>query len=162
MKMLFATLASLLVLIPSASHSKYQRPVQVSAVGQNYVDVDELIWNHARRDLGDLRLAAGDAEVPYAIVVQHGSSEEQRTELPVLQQTSVGGKTQFLIDISTFEGQQSGPISRARVSVRTRCCGCRALPTSTCVSRSMVRLRHPMFRARPQRWQRSTPQYGAM
>ncbi|PYY19343.1 MAG: hypothetical protein DMG60_04675 [Acidobacteria bacterium] len=100
MKMLFATLASLLVLIPSASHSKYQRPVQVSAVGQNYVDVDELIWNHARRDLGDLRLAAGDAEVPYAIVVQHGSSEEQRTELPVLQQTSVGGKTQFLIDMS--------------------------------------------------------------
>ena len=96
----FTTLAFVLLLVPSASHSKYQRPVQVSASGQNYVAVDEIIWNHARRDLGDLRLASADAEIPYAFVIQRGSSEEQRTELTVLQQSSVGGKTQFLIDMS--------------------------------------------------------------
>lgn len=100
MNTVFATLASLLLLIPSASHSKYQRPVQVSAAGQTYVAVDETIWNHARRDLGDLRLTSADAETPYSFVVQRGSSEEQRKELTVLQQTTVGGKTQFLIDMS--------------------------------------------------------------
>ena len=100
MKMLFAILASLFLLVPSASHSKYQRSVQTSAAGQNYVAVDETIWNHARRDLGDLRLGSADAETPYALAVEGGSSEEQRTELSVLQQTTVAGKTQFLIDMS--------------------------------------------------------------
>jgi hypothetical protein len=100
MKMFLTALASVLLLVPSASHSKYQRPVQASAAGQYYVAVDEPIWSHARRDLGDLRLASADAEVPYAFVTQRGSSEEQRTELPVLQQATVGGKTQFLIDMS--------------------------------------------------------------
>jgi uncharacterized protein DUF3999 len=94
------TLASLLLIVPSASHSKYQRSVHVSAAGQNYVAVDDTIWNHARQDLGDLRLASGDAEMPYAFAVQRGSSEEQRTDLSVLQQSQVGGKTQFLIDMS--------------------------------------------------------------
>lgn len=97
---ILATLASILLIVPSASHSKYQRPVQASSVGQNYVALDETIWNHARRDLGDLRLAFGDTEVPYSFVVQRGSSEEQRTELSVLQQAQVEGKTQFLIDMS--------------------------------------------------------------
>jgi hypothetical protein len=100
MNTVFATVASLLVLVLSSSHSKYQRPVQVAAAGQNYVAVDETIWNHSRRDLSDLRLASADAEIPYAFVVQRGSSEEQRTDLSVLQQTTVGGKTQFLIDMS--------------------------------------------------------------
>lgn len=100
MNMFFATLASLLLLVPSASHSKYQRSVQTSAAGPNYVAVDETIWNHARRDLADLRLASADIETPYALVVERGSSEEQRTELSVLQQTTVAGKTQFLIDMS--------------------------------------------------------------
>jgi len=97
---ILATLGSLLLLVPSASHSKYQRTVQVSAAGQNYVAVDETMWNHARRDLSDIRLTYGDTEVPYSFVVQHGSSEEQRTDLSVLQQAQVGGKTQFLIDMS--------------------------------------------------------------
>ena len=100
MKMLFPILASLLALIPSASHSKYQRQVQVSGNGQSYIAVDEAIWSHARHDLGDLRLASSDNEVPYAIAIQHGSSEEQRTALAVLQQSTVAGKTQFLIDMS--------------------------------------------------------------
>jgi len=100
MKMLFATLASLLLLASSASHSKYQRSVQISTAGQNYLAVDETVWNHARRDLSDLRLTSGDVETPYAFVVERGSSEEQRTELAVLQQAKVGGKTQFLIDMS--------------------------------------------------------------
>jgi hypothetical protein len=32
------------------AHSKYQRSIQVSTAGQNYVAVDEAIWTHARGD----------------------------------------------------------------------------------------------------------------
>jgi hypothetical protein len=82
------------------AHSKYERPVQVSTAGQNYVAVDEAIWAHARNDLGDLRLFAADTEIPYSIAVERGSLEQERKQLPVLQQSTVSGKTQFLIDMS--------------------------------------------------------------
>jgi hypothetical protein len=81
-------------------HSRYQRPIQVSAAGQNYVPVDETIWAHARGDLGDVRLFSADTEIPYSIAVERGSLEEERKQLPVLQQSTVAGKTQFLIDMS--------------------------------------------------------------
>lgn len=90
----------LLVLGAPTSHSKYQRLVQGSVAGQNYVAVDEIVWKHARSDLGDLRLISGDVEIPYAIAVQRGSFEQDRKELTVFQQASVQGKTQFLIDMS--------------------------------------------------------------
>ncbi|HEU5234776.1 MAG TPA: DUF3999 family protein [Terriglobales bacterium] len=93
-------LSFILLLSPSVSHSKYQRPIQVSAAGQNYIAVDEVIWKHARPDLGDLRLLSGDSEIPYAISVQRGSLEEDRKDLTVFQQATVQGKTQFLIDMS--------------------------------------------------------------
>ncbi|HKR31600.1 MAG TPA: DUF3999 family protein, partial [Terriglobales bacterium] len=96
----FALLSFMLLLSPSVSHSKYQRPVEVSTAGQNYIAVDETIWTHARPDLGDLRLLSSDSEVPHAISVQRGSFEEERKDLPVLQQATVQGKTQFLIDMS--------------------------------------------------------------
>jgi hypothetical protein len=82
------------------AHSKYERPVQVSTAGQNYVAVDETIWAHARGDLGDVRLFSADTEIPYSIAVERGSLEEERKQLPVLQQSTVAGKTQFLIDMS--------------------------------------------------------------
>lgn len=85
---------------PSLSYFKYQRPVQLTGAGQHYLVVDESIWKHARADLGDLRLYAGEIEVPYALVVERGSRERQRTDVPVLQQSTIAGKTQFLIDMS--------------------------------------------------------------
>jgi hypothetical protein len=90
----------LLVLANSASHSKFQRPVSVHDSGQNYVAIDENIWNHARGDLGDIRLFSGDTEIPYALVVERGSFDRERKELPVLQPSTVKGKTQFLLDMS--------------------------------------------------------------
>ena len=93
-------LALLLAITNSVIHSKYQRPVHPSGAGQNYIAIDETIWNHARTDLGDLRLASGDTEIPYAIAVERGSFEHDRKAVTVFQQASVAGKTQFLIDMS--------------------------------------------------------------
>jgi hypothetical protein len=85
---------------PSLSYFKHQRPVQLSGAGQHYLAVDETVWKHARSDLGDLRIYAGEIETPYSLVVERGSRERKRTDVPVLQQSTVAGKTQFLIDMS--------------------------------------------------------------
>ncbi|MDR3749519.1 MAG: DUF3999 family protein [Acidobacteriota bacterium] len=85
---------------PSLSYFQYQRPVQLTGAGQHYLVVDESVWKHARSDLGDLRIYAGEMEVPYSLVVERGSRERERTDVPVLQQSTVAGKTQFLIDMS--------------------------------------------------------------
>lgn len=85
---------------PSLSYFQYQRPVQLTGAGQHYFAVDELIWKHARSDLGDLRIYAGEMESPYALVVERASRERERADVPVLQQSTIAGKTQFLIDMS--------------------------------------------------------------
>ena len=95
-------LAFMLVLVagPSISYFKYQRAVQPPAAGQNYLVVDESVWQHARPDLADLRLYSGQTEVPYALTVERGSTESDHRDVRVLQQSSVRGKTQFLIDMA--------------------------------------------------------------
>ena len=100
MKNLLGPLALVLFASASISYFKYQRPVQLSGAGQHYVAVDETIWKHARPDLGDLRLYVDQTETPYALVVERGSRQRGRQDVPVLQQSVVTGKTQFLIDMS--------------------------------------------------------------
>jgi hypothetical protein len=85
----------------SIAFFKYQRPVETSGSGQNYVTIDDSVWSHSRADLGDLRLYNGQTEVPYALLTEHGSQQHEHQEVSVLQQSVVGGKTQFLIDMSS-------------------------------------------------------------
>lgn len=85
---------------PSISYFKYQRPVQAQPGGQRFLAVDEQTWKNARPDLGDLRLYTGQQEVPYALMVERGSRENDNKDVSVLQQSVIGGKTQFLIDMT--------------------------------------------------------------
>ncbi len=100
MKIAAALLATMLLAGPSLPYFKYQRPVQAQPGGQRYLAVDEQTWKNARRDLGDLRLYSGQQEVPYALIVERGSRENDNKDVSVLQQSVVGGKTQFLIDMT--------------------------------------------------------------
>jgi len=100
MKMAVALLAAVILAGPSIPYFKYQRPVQVQPGGQRYIAVDEQTWKNARRDLGDLRLYSGQQEVPYALVVERGGQENASKDVSVLQQSRIGSKTQFLIDMS--------------------------------------------------------------
>ena len=93
-------LAAVIVAGPSISYFKYQRPVQAQPSGQRFVAVDEQIWKNARPDLGDLRLYSGQQEVPYALMVERGSQENASKDVNVLQQSRIGGKTQFMIDMT--------------------------------------------------------------
>jgi hypothetical protein len=100
MKSVLGMLGLIVFASPSIPYFKYRRPVESSGGGQHYLVLDETVWQHARPDLGDLRLYAGQTETPYALVVERGSLEQDRHEVQVLQQSSVGGKTQFLIDMA--------------------------------------------------------------
>lgn len=107
MKTVLAAIAIVLFASPSISYFKYQRPIQPSGTGQQYIVADDAIWQHARYDLGDLRLFANGKEVPYDLVVEGGSAEKERKDVPVLQQSVVDGKTQFMVDMSDI-GQYNG------------------------------------------------------
>jgi hypothetical protein len=99
-KTLSGLIAFVLLTGPSVSYFHYLRPVEVSSAGQHYITVDETVWRHARPDLADLRLYAAESETPYCLVVERGNSQRERIPVPVLQQSAVGGKTVFLIDMS--------------------------------------------------------------
>ena len=95
-----ALLAAMIFAGSAISYFKYQRLIQASPGGQRYVTMDDAIWKNARPDLGDLRLYNGQQELPYALTVERGSRESDNKDVRVLQQSIVGGKTQFVIDMA--------------------------------------------------------------
>lgn len=66
---------------------------------QNYVAVDPEIWNHARRDLADLRLYDGDNQVPYVLRQQGARIATVEQEAKVLNLGRVGDHTEFDLDV---------------------------------------------------------------
>jgi hypothetical protein len=100
MKLGAVLLAAVILAGPSIPYFKYQRPVPVQPGGQRFLAVDEQVWKNARPDLGDLRLYSGQQEVPYALIMERGSRENDNKDVRVLQQSVVGGKTQFVIDMA--------------------------------------------------------------
>jgi len=96
-----AALAIILAISASPSYFKYRRQIQsTNSAGQHYIVVDEALWRHARPDLHDLRMYAAEKEVPYKMTVETGGSETEQKQFRVLQPASIGGKTQFLLDMS--------------------------------------------------------------
>jgi hypothetical protein len=101
MRATIGLLAALLAASPSISYFKYQRQIQATdSSGQHYAVVDETFWRHAHPDLNDLRLYAGEKEVPFQLTVERGGTETELKKFRVLEPATVGGKTQFLLDMS--------------------------------------------------------------
>jgi len=65
---------------------------------QNYFVVDEEIWNHARPDLGDLRLYDGESPVQYALSEQRDGITSEEVEAKILNLGAVSGHTEFDLD----------------------------------------------------------------
>jgi hypothetical protein len=100
-KLFLAGLAIILAISASPAYFKYRRQIQsTNSAGQHYVVVDDVIWRHARPDLNDLRMYAAEKEIPYRMMVETGGSETEQKQFRVLQPASIGGKTQFLLDMS--------------------------------------------------------------
>jgi Protein of unknown function (DUF3999) len=100
-KLFLAVLAMVLAINASPSYFKYRRQVQsINSAGQHYIVVDEALWRHARADLNDLRMYAAEKEIPYKMTVETAGSETEQKQFRVLQPAAIGGKTQFLLDMS--------------------------------------------------------------
>jgi len=84
MKIAAILLAAAVVAGPAIPYFKYQRPVQAEPNGQRFLAVDEQIWKNGRPDLGDLRLYSGQQEVPYALMVERGSRENDNKNVWLL------------------------------------------------------------------------------
>jgi uncharacterized protein DUF3999 len=94
-------LVVLLIAAPSISYFRYERKLEATrSAGQHYIAVDETLWERARPDLGDLRIYSAGREIPYTLTIERGGSEIEQEKINVLQPGTVGGKTQFLLDMS--------------------------------------------------------------
>jgi hypothetical protein len=101
MRTTLGLLAALLTAGSSISYFHYQRQLQAfHSSGQHYAVADETFWQHARPDLGDLRIYLAEKEIPYRLTIEQGRSETEQRQCRVLQPGTVGGKTQFLLDMS--------------------------------------------------------------
>jgi hypothetical protein len=97
----WALLTVFLATGPAISYFKFQRQIgAASTSGQHYTIVDETVWPHALSSLDDLRLYAAGQEIPYARRTMWGSLRTEQVTVRVLQQGTVGGETQFLLDMS--------------------------------------------------------------
>jgi uncharacterized protein DUF3999 len=86
------------------SSLEYQRGVALSpGAAQQYIVVTPDLWRHARPDLGDLRLYAAGAEVPYVLQMGTGSAIRALVDCRILQPATVAGKTQFILDMTETE-----------------------------------------------------------
>jgi hypothetical protein len=100
-KLFWALSAIILAVGASPSYFKYRRQVHaINSAGQQYFVADEAVWRHARPDLNDVRMYAAEKEIPYKMTVEIGGSETEQKQFRVLQPASIGGKTQFLLDMS--------------------------------------------------------------
>ncbi len=84
---------------PALQYFSNVREVQVAQPDrQNFFIVDEELWNHARPDLGDLRLYDGESPVQYALSEQSAGISSEEVDAKILNLGSVSGHTEFDLD----------------------------------------------------------------
>lgn len=86
---------------PQISYFKEVREVSMSAPDrQNYLIVDTALWNHARPDLGDLRLYDGTTQVAYQLTSEKADTSAQEVQAKILNLVQRGDHTEFDLDVA--------------------------------------------------------------
>lgn len=103
MRLLAALLfAALLLFVRDAAIPYFSNMRDVTVLApdrQNYIVVDEDIWNHARSDLAEVRLYDGHTQVPYVLKQQRRSRSDVEQQVKILNLGKVGEHTEFDIDV---------------------------------------------------------------
>jgi hypothetical protein len=116
--LLIAALGTPLTPEPSISYFTNVRDIRIAQVGaQNYFVVDEEIWNRAHPDLADLRIYDGESQVQYALSEQRGRTSSQEAAAKILNLGSVGGRTEFDLDMFDANTGQIGEYDRIRLNL---------------------------------------------
>jgi hypothetical protein len=115
---LMAALGAPVTAGPAISYFSNVRDIRISQSGaQNYFAVDEEIWNRARPDLADLRIYDGESQVQYALSEQRGGMSSQEAAAKILNLGSVGGHTEFDLDMLDLNPGQIGEYDRIRLNL---------------------------------------------
>ena len=82
---------------PSPSYFTNRRTITPGASGrQNYIVIDEEIWNHSRKDLADIRLYdPRGTQVPYFLTEQLGGIFSEEQPAKILNLGAIKGHTEF-------------------------------------------------------------------
>lgn len=105
--LLLTAFAEPATLEPAIAYFRIVRDVSVTQPGtqpntqssaQSFFTVDEEIWEHARPDLGDLRLYDGETPVEYALSEQRAAVSSEESEAKILNLGLIAGHTEFDID----------------------------------------------------------------
>jgi hypothetical protein len=76
------------------------REVRIAEPGrQNFIVVDEELWNHSRPDLADLRLYDEQTPVQYALSEQRAGVSSEEAPAKILNLGAVAGHTEFDLDV---------------------------------------------------------------
>jgi hypothetical protein len=76
------------------------REVRIAEPGrQNFIVVDEELWNHSRPDLADLRLYDEGSPVQYALSEQRAGVSSEEASAKILNLGTVAGHTEFDLDV---------------------------------------------------------------
>ncbi len=86
----------------SPRYFRYTRNVTTAAPNvQNYIVVDQKIWQHSRQDLADIRLYAGDTQVPYSLQEEKGGASSEEEPVKILNLGMAGNAVQFDLDLGS-------------------------------------------------------------
>jgi hypothetical protein len=69
---------------------------------QNFLIVDEELWNHSRPDLADLRLYDENTPVQYALSEQRAGVSSEEASAKILNLGTVAGHTEFDLDVESI------------------------------------------------------------
>lgn len=106
---------------PSISYFTHVRDVRISQPEQqNYFVADEEIWARARPDLADLRIYDGESQVQYALSEQRGGTSSHEAAAQILNLGSVGGRTEFDLDMINLDKGEIGEYDRIRLQLDAR------------------------------------------
>ena len=76
------------------------REVRIAEPGrQNFIIVDEELWNHSRPDLADLRLYDEQTPVQYALSEQRAGVSSEESAARILNLGATAGHTEFDVDV---------------------------------------------------------------
>jgi len=76
------------------------REVRIAEPGrQNFIIVDEELWNHSRPDLADLRLYDEQTPVQYALSEQRAGVSSEESAARILNLGAMAGHTEFDVDV---------------------------------------------------------------
>jgi len=101
--MVFLLIAHAVAVSPDISHFASVRTVTINTPDrQNFIAIDQDIWNKTRPNLGDMRLYSGNSEIPYVLREEKGGKTTEAVTAKMMNLRTAGKHTEFDLDMGSL------------------------------------------------------------